>query len=93
MRWVTELLECSCSGLAEGDELLMTPSQRLHQLDEGTSHRGGSDDDDPDRRPRLGDDIGQFLDGGGGVHLATVYCAANIRQLLRYGVGRQLGHW
>jgi len=57
MRWVTELLECSCSGLAEGDELLMTPSQRLHQLDEGTSHRGGSDDADPDRRPRLGDDL------------------------------------
>ena len=22
MRWVTELLECSCSGLTEGDELL-----------------------------------------------------------------------
>ena len=33
MRWVTEYFECSCSGLTEGDELLTTPSQRLHQLD------------------------------------------------------------
>ena len=38
MRWVTEYFECSCSGLTEGDELLTTPSQRLHQLDEGAPH-------------------------------------------------------
>ena len=87
MRWVTEYFECSCSGLTEGDELLTTPSQRLHQLDEGTSHRGGSDDDDPDRRPRLGDDLRQFLDGSGGIDLQSVYRAADLRQPQRYGIG------
>ena len=87
MRWVTEYFECSCSGLTEGDQLLTTPSQRLYQLDEGTSHRGGSDDDDPDRRPRLGDDLRQFLDGSGGIDLQSVYRAADLRQPQRYGIG------